>query len=378
MSRFLRIHAILFILAGSVLFAMPSGRTQDAPPPPPAPAPEAQSAPPPPAPAPDAQPAPPPPPPLEDIRQVLVKVWISETNDRGVRELGSELSFKRFVRGKEEQTGSLQEARTSFLSSDRFGIVTVPAPNQQVFGPPLRPDLNNNLADNVQSYTGAGLSFSIIDAGAGTIDGILQAVERKSDADLISKPELMVANGQKAVIKAGGQVPFQDATVKPPYPAQLQVVWRDIGVNLDFTPTILPNNTIQLTLTQVEVSDVSRVENLRGVDLPVFSTRSQAGNVFVPDGATLVIGGLSSRVVRNSEKMVPVLGQIPLIGIPFRSRKSDAELRSLLIFVSPTVVDLRNPSQKAKSAMDFWREKGVEWINADRIENERKAMEQGL
>ena len=230
----------------------------------------------------------------------------------------------------------------------------------------------------MQTYSGAGLSFSILDAGAGTIDGILQAVERKSDADLISKPELIVANGQKAVIKAGGQVPFQDAKVTPPYPAQLQVVWRDIGVNLDFTPAILPNNMVQLTLSQVEVSDVSRVENLRGVDLPVFSTRSQAGNVFVPDGTTLVIGGLSSRVVRNSEKRVPVVGSLPLVGIPFRSRKSDAEVRSLLIFVSPTIVDLRNPSSQAKSAMDFWREKGVEWVNAERIEAERKTMESGL
>lgn len=335
-----------------------------------------------PTPAPDAAaesaPAPPPPPPLEDIRQVLVKVWISETNERGIREIGSELSFKRFVRGKEEKTGSLQEARTSFLSADRFGVVTIPAPNQQYFQPPIRPDLNNNLADNVQTYSGAGLSFSILDAGAGTIDGILQAVERKSDADLISKPELIVANGQKAVIKAGGQVPFQDAKVTPPYPAQLQVVWRDIGVNLDFTPAILPNNMVQLTLSQVEVSDVSRVENLRGVDLPVFSTRSQAGSVFVPDGTTLVIGGLSSRVVRNSEKRVPVVGSLPLVGIPFRSRKSDAEVRSLLIFVSPTIVDLRNPSSQAKSAMDFWREKGVEWVNAERIEAERKTMESGL
>jgi type II secretory pathway component GspD/PulD (secretin) len=181
-----------------------------------------------------------------------------------------------------------------------------------------------------------------------------------------------------ALIKAGGQVPFQDAKVVPPYPAQLQVAWKDVGVNMNMTPAILPNNMVQLTLTELQVSDVNRIENVNGVDLPTISIRSQTGVVMVPDGTTLVIGGLTSRVVRGNEQRVPILGKIPLLGIPFRYRKSDAETRSLLVFVSPTIVDLRAPTDAAKNALDFWKEHGAEWSNANQIKSEVEAMQSGL
>lgn len=338
-----------------------------------------------PAPPAEAPPAEAPPVPLTDVRQVQIKVWISETNEQGLRDIGTNLNFTRFVRG-EEQSGSVQQVLTNnFTPADNFGIVQMPYPTQTLFGPPLRPDLNNNLADGLQNYRGAGMEFSIIDSGAGTLDGIFQTLERRVDVDLISKPELLVANNAKAVIKAGGQVPYQDVQygAKNPYTGvrgapELQVSWRDTGVNLALTPSVLPNDYVQLTIETLEVSDINRIDNLRGVDLPVFSSRSQTGIIYVPDGASLVIGGLTSRVSRTSERRIPVLGNVPLLGIPFRSRRSNAETTSLLVFVSPTVVDLRAPTPQAKSALNFWRERGTEWMNRDRVDRERDAMEEGL
>ena len=146
-----------------------SAFAQDAPAPAPAPAPAEAAPAPAPAPA-EAAPAPPPPPPLTDIRQVQVKVWISEANERGIRDIGANLNFVRFVRGV-EQTGSVQEARTNLLPLDQFGTLNLPFPNQTLFPPPLRPDLDNNLANGLQDRQGAGMSFSIIDTPYGTIDG---------------------------------------------------------------------------------------------------------------------------------------------------------------------------------------------------------------
>ncbi len=347
----------------------------------PAPAPAPPPAPAAPAPAPAAPAAapaaPPPAPPLTDIRQVQVKVWISETDERGVREIGANLRYTRFVRGK-ETNGSVQQVNSTLIPSSRYGTVTMPFPDKTLFGPPLRPDLDNNLANGLQDYSGAGINYTILDTSDGTINGALAAIEHRSDADLISKPELLVANGLPAIIKAGGSVPFQDAKVTPPYPAQLQVAWKDVGVNMNMTPSILPNNMVQLTLTELQVSDVNQIQNLNGVDMPTFSTRSQTGVVMVPDGSTLVIGGLTSRVVRGTEQRVPILGKIPLLGIPFRYRKSDAETRSLLVFVSPTVVDLRAPTDAAKNALDFWKEHGSEWSNTNQIRSEVDAMQSGL
>ena len=322
-----------------------------------------------------AEPAPEVPSGPPDVRQVQVRVWISETNEQGVRDIGANLNYTRFVRGV-EQSGSLQQVTTNTFSPvDRFGATSLPYPDPTLFGPPMRPDLTPST-EGLQAVRGSGLEFSIISTDHGTLDGILQSLERRADMDLISKPELLVANNMQAVIKAGGQIPYQDVKYPKGVP-ELQVDWRDVGVNLSMTPIILSNNSIQLNIDQLEVSDITRIDNLRGVDLPVFSSRSQTGTVFVPDGTTLVIGGLSSRVVRQSERRVPVLGKIPLLGIPFRSRKSDAEVTSLLIFVSPTVVDMRAPSPQAKSALEFWRERGSEWANQQRIDREVDAMQSG-
>ena len=151
------------------------------------------------------------------------------------------------------------------------------------------------------------MTFSIINSGYGTIDGAFRATEDQADVDLISKPELLVVNTGVAEIKAGGQVPYQTVKYTKGVP-NLSVAWRDIGVVLKLQASILPSDFVQLHLQQLEVSDINSIENLRGVDLPVFSKRSQTGFVQVPNGQTLVIGGLSSRVVRKTERRVPILG----------------------------------------------------------------------
>ena len=139
------------------------------------------------------------------------------------------------------------------------------------------------------------------------------------------------------------------------------------------TPTIMGDNLIKLDIEQLEVTDVIRVDNIRGIDLPVFAKRSQTGIVLVPDGQALVIGGLSSRVTRHSERRVPILGKIPILGFPFRARRSEIQITHLMIFVSPTVVDLREMTPVAMNALDFW--KNGSWREEEAIEDEVRQMQ---
>lgn len=307
-------------------------------------------------------------------------MWISETNEEGMRDLGVNLDFTRFVRGR-GQSGSVQEVRTETFSTTReFDRVTLPVPTQSIFNPsgkkpPLRPDESGTLADGLQAQQGFGLTGSVIKTGTGTIDAVFRGIERKSDVDLISKPEILVVNGSAATIKAGGSVPYQDVSYTSGHP-QLAVKWKDIGVSMSLTPRILPNDSVELAITQLEVTDITRFENSRGIDLPVFSKRSQTGVVQVPSGETLVIGGLSSRVTRETERRVPIIGKLPLLGFPFRGRESEADITNLLIFVSPTIVDIRNLSKDAQNALQFWQQHGEEWKNTERIQEEVKEMQE--
>jgi type II secretory pathway component GspD/PulD (secretin) len=122
------------------------------------------------------------------------------------------------------------------------------------------------------------------------------------------------------------------------------------------------------------VVDVARVDNIRGVDLPVFSNRVQSGQVLVPDGDALVIGGLTSRVQRSIERGVPIVSKLPVLGNLFRGKRTESTNLLLMIFVAPTVVDLQDMTPAATSALDFWREGS--WEHEQKIADEITALEQ--
>ncbi len=314
-----------------------------------------------------------PPPTPAPFLQVQMHVWISETTEQGLRDLGANLTYTRFVDGVEAQGHSVQQVSTNlFNPRNPLFNVTLPAPDRTRFSAPLRPDQSAPLAD-IQTQSGAGLTFSLIEQDHGTIDGLFRSIEQKSELDLISKPELVVINGAQATIKAGSRVPFQDIQYDLSGRAQLIVAFKDIGVNMVVVPTIRPDKLIKLDLQALDVTDVIRIDNIRGIDLPVISTRSQTGEVLVPDGQALVIGGLSTRVVTKAERRVPLLGRIPILGIPFRARRSESDSTHLIVFVEPTIVDLRKMTAGTESALKFWQEGG--WKHEGRIEEEVAIME---
>jgi len=365
MKHFVLILATLLL---PILGAIPV-RAQDPPPAeaPPAEAPPAEAPPAeaPPAEAPPAAPAAP-----EDIRQVQINVRIVETNERGLRELGANLNFTRFVRG-DEQSGSLQRINSNVIdTTGDFNRVTLPVPG---FGTPLRPDEDNNNANGIQTREGFGLTASVIDTDRGTIDAAFRGVEEGRDSGTLSQPELLVINGVRAGITAGGALPYQSVEYKPNAPPQLKVEFKELGVNLGITPTLQSNDLVKLVIDKLDVTDTLRIDNIRGVDLPVFSERSQTGTVYVPNGQTLVTGGLTSHVVRQSERRVPIIGTLPVIGFPFRSRQSESNRTTLIIFVTPTAVDLRNLNPKSQRALEFW--KNGTWSNEKRISAEKDAMD---
>ncbi|HEO71353.1 MAG TPA: type II and III secretion system protein, partial [Candidatus Hydrogenedentes bacterium] len=230
------------------------------------------------------------------------------------------------------------------------------------FDPRLRP--------GGESMMGAGLVADVIDSDFGTLEAAFRSLERNTDIDLISKPEILVVNNTVAEIRAGTQVPFQDLTYDKGRP-QLSLSWRDAGVNMNLQPLILPNEFIQITIQELNVTDVGG-ERVRNITAPVFKQRSQTGVVNVPNGQSLVIGGLSSNTDTLVEQRVPILGSIPVLGIPFRSREIEADNTELLIFVSPTIVNLRDMTETGLNALNFWRER--RWENTDRIQDEVDAL----
>ncbi|MDZ4861706.1 MAG: type II and III secretion system protein [Candidatus Hydrogenedentes bacterium] len=347
--------------------------------------------PPPADPAAPAVPAPAPPPPLTDIRQVQIQVWISQTDEDGLREIGSNINYTRFVRGR-EQSGSLERVRTeTFNPSGTTFQTTLPAPDSNTYpdnvrltpesdtpwtpGNTLVNDLGRPGEVQINAHRGAGLTYDIIDTDRGTIDGILRGIETKADSDLISRPELLVMNNAIAEIRAGDEIPFQSVTYTSTTPS-LKITWRSLGVNIYLQPTILTPDLVQINIPNLEVSDRLKDTPIQGLQIPVFSSRRQTGTVIVPNAQTLVIGGLSTRAIRKTEKRVPIIGRLPVLGIPFRGRSNEATTSQLLVFISPTIVDLRAMKPEMESALNFWQ--GNEWQNIDEMSQEVELMDEDL
>ncbi len=314
----------------------------------------------------------PPEPEIKTIDQVQIQVWISETNEQGLRDIGANLDYYRFVR-EVEQSGSVRQISTDVAD---FGPqVTLPAPDADPYNLGLNYQTMRAQSGN-PPLEGAGLELSIINPGYGTVEGAFRALETRSDFDLISKPELLVINNTMAEIHAGGEMPYQDVKYDKNANPQLNITWRKLGVNLKLQPLIVPDESVQLSIQELNVTETAGQREVRDLKLPIFSTRSQTGNVLVPNGQTLVIGGLSSRNVRNRERRVPIIGKVPVLGIPFRGRHSETRNTHLIVFVRPTIVDLREMTQAATDALSFWQER--RWENTERIEQEISAMQEEL
>jgi general secretion pathway protein D len=174
---------------------------------------------------------------------------------------------------------------------------------------------------------------------------ILSAVEGAADTNLISTPSIVTTDNEEATLNVGQDVPFVSGSfsntggsgaVNP-----FQTINREtVGVKLAITPQINEGDSMVLDVSQ-EISSIA--QSAQGaVDL-IVNKRTIDTTVIVDDGEILVLGGLLEDVLRESDQRVPVLGSIPVLGVLFRSRKTEKLKTNLMIFIRPTI--LRDATQ---------------------------------
>lgn len=174
------------------------------------------------------------------------------------------------------------------------------------------------------------------------VDYVLQALEVKGLARRLANPTLVSVNGQEASFVVGGEVPIvapiEDETGATT--GQTVTDYREYGVRLNFTPTIMDRGVVRLVITP-EVSQID--ESVRVDDNPAFITRRVTTTVELDSGNSFVIAGL---LQSNSERAVaqfPWLGSIPIIGTLFRSSSFQNNETELVVIVTPVLVNTRSP-----------------------------------
>ncbi|WP_231866096.1 MULTISPECIES: type II secretion system secretin GspD [unclassified Alcanivorax] len=168
---------------------------------------------------------------------------------------------------------------------------------------------------------------------------LIQALSTSTDVNLLSTPSILTLDNQEASIVVGENVPFITGTststgsgVSNPF----QTIQReDVGLSLKVTPHVAGLSTIRLELEQ----ENSQVKDSVGeaADI-VTTTRKLESTVLADDGETIALGGLIRDNITKTVRKVPILGDIPLLGILFRSTSNSREKSNLMVFLRPTIL----------------------------------------
>ena len=161
----------------------------------------------------------------------------------------------------------------------------------------------------------------------------VSAKEGSSHMALIARPSIVAVNGEDATILIGERVPVTVESIQNGVTRTI-IRYEEAGIRLRCKPYVLQGNHID-TIVEAEVSNPTLVPEMKAYRI---ITRQAKTRVRIPDGETLVIGGLMDRRTMRQWQKVPILGDIPLIGKLFQhSRKTKDEVE-LYILVTAKVI----------------------------------------
>lgn len=172
------------------------------------------------------------------------------------------------------------------------------------------------------------------------ISWTLKAAETKGLVKILAEPKLLAIDGKPGSFNVGNEIPYPSSVGMSNTTA---VSFKNTGVILNFTPTILEKSNRVVLKLSPEVSEVDTTYKT-SLGAPGFKTRKVDTTVELADGETLVIAGLLAHTTQSSDTKIPVLGDIPGIGVLFSSLSRTKVDTELVIFITPKIVetDARN------------------------------------
>ncbi len=266
-----------------------------------------------------------------DIRraQVLVEAIIAEVAVDTSRELG--IQWQAFASGDRGFFGG-----TNFQTGGRNILnLSAAAGELGADGNFLLPGRGLNVG-YVRGRTSL-LGVEILEIGA-----LARALSQDANTNVLSTPSIVTMDNHEASINVGQEVPFlsgsfatQGFTTGEGQVNPFQTINREeIGIKLNVTPHINEGDMIMLQIAQ-EVSTLAPSGG--AVDL-ITNKRPISTRVMVPDGAILVLGGLTSDDLQEQMESVPGLGRIPVLGELFRYRSTSSVKRNLMVFIRPQIL----------------------------------------
>jgi pilus assembly protein CpaC len=173
-----------------------------------------------------------------------------------------------------------------------------------------------------------------------SISASIHALQTRGKIKLLANPRLVSMSGQPASFLVGGEIPVPIAQSSAAGGATtVTIEWKEYGVKLNFLPSIVDTNLVNLKITpEVSSLDPSNGITLNGFVIPALRTRRADATVEINSRQSLVLGGLMSSETNQTINRVPILGQIPILSFFFSRKESTKSENELLIIVSPRII----------------------------------------
>jgi general secretion pathway protein D len=263
-----------------------------------------------------------------DVRrpQVVIEAAIAEITGEEAEALAVQLGTSGAV------LDSVEGAGTSFgTAGPSLGAILT------ALGVPAGSILGQGFTGNVA----IGNEFSIL----------VQALGTSSKSNLLSTPQITTLDNKVGEFVVAQEVPFvtgsilTDSSDVRPYTS---IERKDVGITLKVLPRINAGDTIRLEVVQ-EASSIAATQLSQATDL-ITNRRAITTTVLADNGQTIVLGGLTSDDYGQVKSQVPILGDIPIVGELFKSRRETRQKRTLFIFLKPTILrDSADASAVAKA-----------------------------
>lgn len=267
--------------------------------------------------------------------QVKIQARFVEVEVETIDELGVEWLMQRADRGtKNSHFGNIGvNASSGSLSEDSTDAAFFGMANE-----------TSGIGLTIGKFTKAGDIFRVY----------LKALAEEGKANLLSSPSVTTLSGQTANIQLANIVPYASditrtnigTTARPIFVEIYKVAEKITGISLEVTPSVSGDSKIitmdihpevNVLVSQLPISGATDFPANLGY--PVVDTRTTQTSVVIKSGETVVLGGLIREDEAVTDRKVPFLGDIPLIGNIFKTHHSDSTKKNLLIFLTATILN---------------------------------------
>lgn len=234
--------------------------------------------------------------------QILLEVEIAEVNKSVVKRFSTDLTF---------------------LNPQNFG------------------DFSGDDLISIETLSEGLANFTILGDNAG-FDMFIRALKQTGEFKILAQPNLVALEGQEATFLAGGEFPYpsvQSGGTGVTTNA-VTVQFREFGVQLSFTPTVTNTGNVRLHVApEVSTLDFGTGLTFSGFQIPTIRARRVETEVELRPGQHLAIAGLMENRWQETVDKIPILGDIPILGVFFRSESARQDQSELLVLVTPHIIE---------------------------------------